>query len=219
MAVPTAVQHITTHILNSLSEKGQRPLFAALQGPQGSGKSFLTGLVQSTLTASPHSLRVAVLSIDDLYLPHDGLRNLAQNHPENPLWRGRGQPGTHDIGLGLKVLQSLQTAKSSVEIPRFEKSLFGGEGDRLPMDGTGTIVETPVDVVLFEGWCNGFYPISQSELDRRWNSIWENEKKALDLDDSIVGGKSSVEEVNDSLKQYLPLWNFFDVFVKVLEVS
>ena len=26
----------------------------------------------------------------------------------------------------------------------------------------------PVDVVLFEGWCVGFYPISREEIERRF---------------------------------------------------
>lgn len=190
-------------------------MFVALQGPQGSGKSYSTALVQTLLSNPPHSLRVAVLSIDDLYLPHNGLLSLASDHPHNPLWRGRGQPGTHDIQLGVQLLQSLRRGDKDVEIPRFEKSLYNGEGDRLPLDGTGVIIKPPVDVVLMEGWCTGFFPISQAELDKRWVGVWREERRNLGLGDDELGTKENIQDVNDKLKEYIHLWTFFDVFVQV----
>ncbi|KAF5348703.1 hypothetical protein D9758_006779 [Tetrapyrgos nigripes] len=210
-----AVQHIAKHILRHLADHSQRPLFVAVQGPQGSGKSFLTGLVHSYLSDEPHRLRVASLSIDDLYLPHDGLKDLAETHPQNPLWRGRGQPGTHDVALGMELLKSLKSGVKEVEIPRFEKSLFNGEGDRLPLDGSGVVVKPPLDVIIMEGWCNGFYPISREELEKRWNGVWKDVKDSLKMDDGIVGTRENVEEVNDALFSYVDLWSFFDVFVQI----
>ena len=67
-----------------------RPLFVGIQGPQGSGKSFLTSHLHQKLSSPPHSLSVVVLSIDDLYLPHVQLVALANANPENKLLRGRG---------------------------------------------------------------------------------------------------------------------------------
>ncbi|THV05136.1 P-loop containing nucleoside triphosphate hydrolase protein [Dendrothele bispora CBS 962.96] len=211
---PPAVQHIGNHVLHYLSGHSQKPLFVAIQGPQGSGKSFLTRLVQTYLS-NDHGLRIASVSIDDLYLPHEGLVNLTRTHPRNPLWRGRGQPGTHDIALGKELLESLKCGNKAVEIPRFDKSLFNGEGDRLPLDGSGVIVEPPVDVVIMEGWCVGFHPISQEELGKRCDGVWKDVKAGLNLDETIVGTKGNIEEVNKTLFAYSDLWSFFDVFIQL----
>lgn len=207
---------IAEHVLKQLeaSPRESRPLFVALQGPQGSGKSYTTNLLRDYLTAAPQSLRVAVLSIDDLYLTHDGLVALAQSG--NPLWRGRGQPGTHDVELGVQVLSKLKEGREEVELPRFEKSLFDGEGDRLPRDGTGPIVKPPVDVVLLEGWGAGFYPISGEELEMRWNGDWREERVRLGLADTELGTMGHVIAINESLKEYVKLWQFFDVFVQLV---
>ncbi|KAF5393363.1 hypothetical protein D9757_000523 [Collybiopsis confluens] len=220
MTLPPAASHISNHILSQLSKYPcKNPLFVAVQGPQGSGKSFLTDLVCSHLTRSPHNLNVVVLSVDDLYLTHDGLASLAQQHPDNPLWRGRGQPGTHDIELGLDVLKQLREGMKGRELPRFEKSLFNGEGDRLPIDGTGMVVDPPVDVFIMEGWLMGFHPISAQELDARWNGIWAQERRLLNLDDRVVGAKDNIRAVNEALTQYVELWNFFDIFIKLEATS
>ncbi|KIK67499.1 hypothetical protein GYMLUDRAFT_37631 [Collybiopsis luxurians FD-317 M1] len=220
MSLPPSALHMSNHILGQISKAvPKNPLFIAVQGPQGSGKSFLTDLVRSHLTAPPYNLNVVVLSVDDLYLSHEGLVSLAQHHPDNPLWRGRGQPGTHDVDLGFNVLRSLKEGKQGVELPRFEKSLFDGEGDRLPMDGNGTIVSPPVDVFIMEGWLMGFHPISTRELDARWDGIWAHERRLLDLDDKVVGTKDNIGAVNGALSRYVELWNFFDVFVKLEAAS
>uniref|UniRef100_A0A0W0F105 N-acetyltransferase domain-containing protein n=1 Tax=Moniliophthora roreri TaxID=221103 RepID=A0A0W0F105_MONRR len=214
MSCPPAVGKIGSHILRHL-KRGASPLFVAIQGPQGSGKSFLTALVKSYLSDSPHSLRVATLSIDDLYLPHDGLKTLADEYPDNPLWRGRGQPGTHDIVLGSRILESLKKGGEVIELPRFDKSLFDGEGDRLPLDGTGVVVQPPTDVVIVEGWCTGFYPISDTEVKARWDGVWEEQKAKLGIDDSIVGTIENIKQVNEMLHRYVYLWSFFDVCIQL----
>lgn len=214
------VAAIIEHLGPSLHRKPEpsAPLFVALQGPQGSGKSYLAALLKTQLSASPHSLNVAILSIDDLYLPHAGLVRLAEQYPENSLWRGRGQPGTHDVDLGLRVMRALQSQLEPVELPRFDKSLFEGEGDRLPLGlQDNNITQPPLDVVILEGWCVGFLPISQTELDFRWNSIWQEEKERLSL--TISPRKMDLEAVNEALKTYVELWSVFDIFVQVCNHS
>jgi D-glycerate 3-kinase len=52
----TAVELAASHILGQLTE--QRPFFVAVQGPQGSGKSYLSAKLQNYLCAPPHSLDV-----------------------------------------------------------------------------------------------------------------------------------------------------------------
>ncbi len=213
MALQTTLGLASQHIIKNLGNK--RPLFAALQGPQGSGKTFLAAQLQARLQSPPHSLRVAVLSIDDLYLPHKDLVSLAAS--ENSLWKGRGLPGTHDIDLGLKIFSNLVSGDSRFELPRFDKSLFNGEGDRLPMDGTGPIIiqPPPVDVVILEGWLVGFHPIMRDDLLLQRHGIWEHTREKLGLNEAETGRLSDIQAINEKLKEYLPLWNFFDVFIQV----
>ena len=220
---------MSSHILTQLTAHRSRhadgretssaipPLIVGVQGPQGSGKTFLTSLLRDALQSAPHNLTVVVFSLDDLYLPHDGLVALANAHPHNPLLRGRGQPGTHDVPLGTEVLNKLKHINdltgpdTQVKLPSFDKSLFDGEGDRAP--SAGAIVRPPVDVVLFEGWCVGFYPILREEIERRFArpvaGLGEAffEKRGYKLEDVL--------EINERLRDYVAWWDLFDAFIQV----
>lgn len=208
-ALKLASEHIVQHLTH------KRPLFVALQGPQGSGKTYLAKKLRLNLESPPHSLRVAVLSLDDLYLPHNDL--VALSASSNVLWRGRGHPGTHDIALGISILSALKYGSGDIELPRFDKSLFDGEGDRLPMDGTGIIISQPPspDIVIFEGWFVGFHPISEEQLQLSWNGIWKEERLKLNLEETETGRLEDIQAINTKLKSYLQLWDFFDVFIQV----
>lgn len=220
-AVPPIVQHILSHVPSPPPSRARaKPLFVAIQGPQGSGKTFLTEHVASSL-AQDAGLHVATLSIDDLYLPHDGLAALATSHPNNPLLRGRGQPGTHDIQLGLRTLTALENindpaSTSTLKLPSFDKSQFNGEGDRVP-EADWRTVDGPIDVVLFEGWCVGFCPKSEDDIRKRLaENIKGLEEGPLRLDLGEVGvGEEQVLEVNEILASYVEWWEMFDIFVKV----
>lgn len=221
----TNALNIYTHISSHLStppsrSKASSPVFVALQGPQGSGKTSLTERVKEMLAedAEEHpSYRVATLSIDDLYLPHAQLRALTSAHPDNPFLRGRGLPGTHDIPLGLFLLRSLKEINCSgtdnMRIPRFDKSLFGGEGDRLP-ESEWTSVQGPLDVVLLEGWCVGFYPQPQQYIKERMDEV----PSASVLDGTLDTSAYTLEHVldmNQRLAEYAKWWDLFDICVQV----
>jgi D-glycerate 3-kinase len=220
---PPAVQHMAQHVLAQLQEHRSRcpaslpltPLFVGVQGPQGSGKTFLTSRLRALLSTSPHALSVVVLSIDDLYLPHSGLRSLAENHPNNILFQGRGQPGTHDVPLGTSVLQKLKKINDAdvhlVDIPSFDKSLFNGEGDRV---SRGEMVKGPVDVVILEGWCVGFCPTSKEVIEEKWKEpVPTLEPDTFDMKSSV--SVDDVLVVNERLKQYVEWWNALDAFIQV----
>ena len=73
------------------------PLFVAMQGPLGSGKTTVTRALIQYLNSS--GLNVGILSTDDLYHTHENLIRVARENPTNPLLSGRGQPGTADDPL------------------------------------------------------------------------------------------------------------------------
>jgi len=148
-----------------------------------------------------------VLSIDDLYLPHDQQLFLARSHPHNPLVQHRGQPSTHDIALGKKLFTSIQNRVTNIKIPSYDKSAFSGQGDRRPQDEWETINDASstqkVEVIIFEGWCVGFRPLSQEELLQKWTAA----KASAESDPGYKGqlGKLQFENVhfvNEALKEY-----------------
>jgi D-glycerate 3-kinase len=215
----TIYQHINFHLSHPYPSVAKTaPIFVALQGPQGSGKTSLTERVKEILAQNdedhtPH--RVATLSIDDLYLPHAQLKALASAHPNNSFLRGRGLPGTHDIPLGLSLLRSLReinrTRANDIHIPRFDKSLFDGEGDRLP-ESEWTPVEGPLDVVLLEGWCVGFHPQSRQYIEERIDEVPSVLDGTLDTSSYAL---EHVLDMNQRLAEYVKWWDLFDICVQV----
>jgi len=213
----SALEPILDHIHQCLSEIPHRPLFVALQGPQGSGKTFLTERIAAAFSASTPSVRVATLSIDDLYLPHDGLVALAVAHPQNSLLHGRGQPGTHDTQLGERVLEALRSINTThgnkeVRLPAFDKAEFTGEGDRVPQD-RWRVVHGPLDVVLLEGWCVGFYPQDRTILEAKMRETPAGLEGVLDLPSYTT--IENVFEINALLAQYVHWWDMMDAFVQI----
>ena len=130
-------------------------------GPQGSGKSTTVRVLAALLEAQ--GLSVAILSLDDLYLPRADREALARD--VHPLLRTRGVPGTHDVVLGLEVLDGLATAGETA-IPRFDKAA----DDRAPAESWFR-GEGPVDIVLFEGWCVGARPEPAEALRQPVNAL------------------------------------------------
>jgi D-glycerate 3-kinase len=142
-------RELPTRLAAAIAVAARRgPLVVGLTGPQGSGKSTLAAKLPSLLAAG--GLRCAVLALDDLYLPKaERLRLAADVHP---LLATRGVPGTHDVALGLEVLESLAAARVTA-VPSFDK----GADDRR-LRGEWPTIEGPADVVVFEGWCVGARP-------------------------------------------------------------
>jgi D-glycerate 3-kinase len=227
-ALPPALSLIVEHVLLQrwehvarCAQQQSRPLVVGIQGPQGSGKSFLSSLVREHLASSTiPGLRVAVVSVDDFYLPHADLKRVAEENPSNPLLQGRGQPGTHDIELGTKVLHALRDinnqlsgqASCSVRIPFFDKSLHGGEGDRVP-EGDWTAVCAPLDMIIFEGWFVGFCPCSSEELNDRYNAPVRGLEGKFDLQTFCKA--TDITEINAKLAEYQAWWSLLDAFVQL----
>lgn len=140
-------------------------LVVGIAGPQGCGKSTTVIALRQVLEAG--GLRVAVLSLDDLYLTHAGRVALAAQ--VHPLLATRGVPGTHDVALCLDLLDAL-VAGRDVRLPRFDKAA----DTRLdPSDWDA--VKGPVDIVLFEGWCVGALPQDPAALVEPVNGLERDE--------------------------------------------
>jgi D-glycerate 3-kinase len=148
-----------------------RPIVAGVCGPQGIGKSTLCTVVAALL--AQRNLRTAALGLDDLYLPK--ARRAALAAAIHPLFKTRGPPGTHEVALGLKVLDALTDdgPPGDIALPAFDKA----SDDRKPPD-QWTHIKTPVDVVLFEGWCVGARPQASAALGAPVNALEAEEDPA-----------------------------------------
>lgn len=152
-----------------------KTLVVGLCGGQGSGKSTLCDFLQIAWREGMQ-LSAMGLSLDDFYLTHAERRQLAEE--VHPLLATRGVPGTHDVDLGLRTIERLRHAGAETRtfVPRFDKST----DDRAPGDRCRHW-HGPLDILLFEGWCLGARPWSNTEppinaLERKRDpkGIWRN---------------------------------------------
>jgi len=143
------------------------PVVFAINGAQGSGKSTLSTILKMLLTEG-FSKSVAGVSIDDFYLPRQARNELAEQ--VHPLFKVRGVPGTHDVALIEKVLADLLQQKSPVKIPVFDKA----RDDRQP-EAQWRVINEPVDIILFEGWCVGAQAQQHDELITAVNELEREE--------------------------------------------
>lgn len=151
--------------------------------------------------------------------------------------QGRGLPGTHDPILGAEILERLSYINEKqadqnlvpVSLPVFDKSAYRGFGDR---SNETVSVHPPVDVVILEGWCFGFQPLSFEELEMRYNpSGTEEGSKDTSLDGSHIADElstsrsrsyfkshslKSLADINRNLQNYADLWyRYFTHFIQV----
>jgi len=150
----TVQQTLAAHIKNSARTTSHVPLLVGICGAQGSGKTTMSAEIRALLEQD--GLRVVVLSIDDLYFTREARRELGER--VHPLLRTRGVPGTHDVELGMAVVNALG-GTGSVSIPAFDKS----RDDCVPTSQWRR-VDAPVDILILEGWCVGATPQSDSAL-------------------------------------------------------
>ena len=156
-----------------------------------------------------------MLSIDDLYLTHKLQSELAVSHPSNPLIQHRGQPSTHDLPLALSLFSDLRQGKVT-RIPSYDKSAYGGQGDRVPEEEW---VEVNRDrrhesqVVIFEGWCVGFRALPREKLVRDWESAVREREKGNYMGRLGWNRIEDIEFVNEALRKYDQLTNQLDALI------
>lgn len=182
-----------------------RPLIQGILGGQGTGKTTMGRMLTSIL--SQLGDRTLSLSIDDLYKTYAERQQLREVDPRL-IWRG--PPGTHDVDLGLQVLDRLRKQWSQpgeettqfIEVPRFDKSAWQGAGDRT----TPELVEA-ADIVLFEGWFVGVRPVEED--------IWDNAPAPI----LTEGDRAFARDNNQRLQEYLPLWDRLDSLIVLYPVD
>ena len=179
-------------LADRIAGETKRPLIVGINGAQGSGKTTLCRFLERLL--DDRGLRAVTLSLDDLYLTRAERQALARSR--HPLFATRGVPGTHDVALGEALLDQL-AAGLPAALPRFDKAA----DDRAP---EGTLIEPPVDVILFEGWCVGAVPQPADAL--------RDPVNALERDEDPDG--TWRREVNRRLgTDYAALFGRIDLFV------
>ncbi|MBE9005246.1 glycerate kinase [Fortiea sp. LEGE XX443] len=168
-----------------------RPLIQGILGVQGTGKTTMCQVL--SLILQQLGYRTLSWSLDDLYKTYSDRLALFQQD-SRLIWRG--PPGTHDVDLGIKVLDQIRQRETSVTVPRFDKSAHAGAGDR----ATPEIV-TDVDIVLFEGWFVGVRPINPEAFNLAPLPIITEADKAF------------ARDMNHQLNDYLPLWQRLDSLI------
>lgn len=155
---------LAAHIAHIVSTATSAPIIG-IHGGQGSGKSTLSQALKE-IYQKAFGWKVVVVSIDDLYLTHAERQELGRK--VHPLLVTRGVPGTHNAQLGITLFQQLRDLKASqtCKIPAFDKA----SDDRLP-ESQWHMIEGPVDLILFEGWCVGCQAVSSETLKTPINEL------------------------------------------------
>ncbi|GKT82329.1 D-glycerate 3-kinase [Colletotrichum tofieldiae] len=172
-ALDVVIHHLLPFIKSHKAEFSG-PFILGLSGLQGSGKSTWAAALTDALNLQ-YGINTRTLSLDDLYHDHDQLVALREANPANGLLRTRGQPGTHDEDLARRFFNDVSHTNSTeagsglIKWPAFDKSLFGGEGGRVPVEQWENVPRSPpLEVLIFEGWCLGFQPLSDVAVEEKW---------------------------------------------------
>ena len=179
---PTLLRYLALPMLRRLegclvNGAVQRRPILGLNGPVGAGKTSLGGALEHL--AALGGLRLVVASIDDLYLPADQRRLVLAG---NPFGVSRVPPGSHDLPLLLAALEAWR-AGGPLRLPRFDKTLAGGTGERAGWR------EQPADALVIEGWLMGCRSLGPEVLG------------------ALLESGAGLEHLTDEEKTWLPLWD------------
>jgi D-glycerate 3-kinase len=182
-------------LIASHHDGAEKTLYIGVNGAQGSGKSTFSAFIAYYLEKQLGKTS-AIISLDDFYLSQS--ERLSLSVKIHPLLKTRGVPGTHDVGLIEKTLLRLREY-GTVSIPRFNKATDN------PYPVTQwPIVNSPVDIVILEGWCWGVAPMNAEQLSKPTNAL-EAESDSLGIWRNYVNQQLSNE--------YQALQNMMDYWV------
>ena len=174
----------------------------ALNGPVGAGKTSLGRALERLAPLA--GLRLAVASIDDIYLPWPRRRDVLAG---NPFGVGRVPPGSHDVPLLLERLEDWRRG-GPLRLPCFDKTLAGGQGDRSGWR------QWQADALVLEGWLMGCRALGPAGLDAAMQQLEVETLQGR----SVAAGAPALtpEELNWlprwdwELAAYAPLWQACD---------
>ena len=135
------------------------------------------------------NFKIAVISIDDFYLPSDEMKLAIKNNPWNV---SRGFPGSHSVNLMHEKLLSWKI-NGELNVPVFDKSLRNGLGDRSHWRS-----DKP-DLLILEGWFLGIEPIT---ID-----VNNQSTKSLKLSFQESSYRLTIQK---NLHKYLDVWSLID---------
>ncbi|MCK4709050.1 MAG: phosphoribulokinase [Gammaproteobacteria bacterium] len=155
--------------ISQAKRKSQESLLVSFNGSQGSGKSTITAFLRLILIHH-FELNTVEVSIDDFYLTRQSRLQLASD--VHPLFETRGVPGTHDVKLITETFNCLQhcSPRYPCVVPQFDKA----SDDRKPQS-EWPVIKDPVDIILFEGWCNHAPVESAQQLELAINDLERDE--------------------------------------------
>ena len=135
------------------------------------------------------NFKIAVISIDDFYLPSAEMKLAIKNNPWNV---SRGFPGSHSVKLMHEKLLNWKN-NGEINVPVFDKSLRNGLGDRSHWRS-----DNP-DVLILEGWFLGIEPFSIEVNGQPKNST------------KLTPHEYSYRfNIQNKLNEYLDVWNLID---------
>jgi len=150
----------------------------------GTGKTTLGKWLEAT--SLKLNFKIAVISIDDFYLPSDEMKLAINNNPWNV---SRGFPGSHSVKLMHEKLLNWKI-NGELNVPVFDKSLRNGLGDR-----SHWRVDKP-DLLIIEGWFLGIEPL-----------INYKQINSADLSPHESSYRCKIQK---NLSKYLDVWSLID---------
>jgi len=158
-----------------------------ISAPPGTGKTTLGKWLEEISVSL--NFKIAVISIDDFYLPSDEMKLAIKDNPWNV---SRGFPGSHSVKLMHQKLLNWKI-NGELNVPVYDKSLRNGLGDR-----SHWRFDNP-DLLILEGWFLGIEPFSIDDMDQCIN------KRELSSDECSYRLK-----IQKNLYEYLDIWNLID---------
>jgi len=135
------------------------------------------------------NFKIAVISIDDFYLPSNEMKIAIKNNPWNV---SRGFPGSHSVKLMHEKLCNWKL-NGELNVPVFDKSLRNGLGDRSHWRS-----DNP-DLLILEGWFLGIEPFT--------TDLNDVTQYIADLNPHEYLYRLVIQR---NLKEYLEVWNLID---------
>ena len=178
-----------TSFISSLLISNNLPLrkIIGISALPGTGKTTLGKWLEAI--SLKLNFKIAVISIDDFYLPSDEMKLAIKNNPWNV---SRGFPGSHSVKLMHEKLFNWKI-NGELNVPVFDKSLRNGLGDRSHWRS-----DSP-DLLIIEGWFLGIKPLFDDFNHQQINLAELSSQESFYID-----------KIQNNLNKYLDTWKLID---------